>query len=474
MSTQQPGGPGTFPGQNPYETYVPEADWNSPLWGQPETVAAGWSPRVEADAPEVTFAPAAQPRRVSRALLATTAAALLVVGLVGASLVKGALSHDPTTQQALPTPSISAPAVPAPVPSQPSLTLPSLPSLTLPGEGSGQQGSSGSQAAPNLTDQQKAAIAAVSPGLVDIVSTIGYDGAQGAGTGMVLNSDGLVLTNHHVVAGATSISVTDIGNGQTYSAKVLGYDRSHDVALIQLADASGLQTAPLGDSSTVAVGDAVVAVGNALGKGGTPSPAVGKVTDLNQSITAQDSANGTAEQLSGLIQVDAPIQPGDSGGALVNADGKVIGMVTAGSVSGSGSRSSSGLDSGSQTATDGFAVPLATARAIADEIVAGHSSSTVHIGGTAFLGLQVGGNAGAATVAGVAVSGTVQGSAAAGAGIVAGDVITALDGHSVPTADALKSVLDSKHPGDTLSVRWTDAAGKSHTANVTLAAGPTG
>jgi len=473
MTTQQPGGPGTFPGQNPYETYVPEADWNSPLWGQPETVAAGWTPRVEADVPQFTVAPVEPPRRVSRAVLAATAAALLVVGLVGASLVKGALSHDGATPQALPQPSISAPAVPAPVPSQPSLTLPSLPPLTLPGEGSG-QGSTGSQASPNLTDKQKAAIAAVSPGLVDIVSTIGYDGAQGAGTGMVLNSDGLVLTNHHVVAGATSISVTDIGNGQTYSAKVLGYDRSHDVAVIQLAGASGLQTAPLGDSSTVAVGDDVVAVGNALGKGGTPSPAVGKVTDLNQSITAQDSANGTAEQLSGLIQVDAPIQPGDSGGALVNADGKVIGMVTAGSVSGAGSRASSGLDSGSQTATDGFAVPLATAHAIADQIVAGQASSTVHIGGTAFLGLQVGSSAGAASVAGVAVSGTVQGSAAAGAGIVAGDVVTALDGHSVPTADALKSVLDSKHPGDTISVRWTDAAGKSHTANVTLTAGPTG
>ena len=473
MTTQQPGGPEGFPGQNPYETYVPEADWNSPLWGQPETVAAGWSPRVEADPAALTVSPAEPPRRVSRALLATTAAALLVVGLVGASLVKGALSHDATTPQALPQPSISAPAVPAPVPSQPSLTLPGLPSLTLPDQGSG-QGSTGSQASPNLTDKQKAAVAAVSPGLVDIVSTIGYDGAQGAGTGMVLNSDGLVLTNHHVVAGATSISVTDIGNGQTYSAKVLGYDRSHDVAVIQLAGASGLQTAPLGDSSTVAVGDDVVAVGNALGKGGTPSPAVGKVTGLNESITAQDSENGTAEQLSGLIQVDAPIQPGDSGGALVNADGKVIGMVTAGSVSGSGSRASSGLDSGSQTATDGFAVPLATARAIADQIVAGQSSSAVHIGGTAFLGLQVGGNAGAASVAGVAVSGTVQGSAAAGAGIVAGDVVTALDGHSVPTADTLKSVLDSKHPGDTLSVRWTDAAGKSHTANVTLTAGPTG
>ncbi len=122
---------------------------------------------------------------------------------------------------------------------------------------------------------------------------------------MVLTSDGLVLTNHHVVAGSTSLKVTDIGNGKTYTATVLGYDASHDIAVIKLAGASGLATAPLGDSSTVAVDDPVVALGNALGKGGAPSAVAGTVIALDQSITAMDSSNGTSQQLGGLIQIDA-------------------------------------------------------------------------------------------------------------------------------------------------------------------------
>ncbi len=455
--TDQPGAPTAVPVPNAYPSYAPEADWVSPLWGQPDTVAAGWS-RTQAEPPPAPAPMPEPPRRTSRALLVTAAVALLVLGLVGAVLVNGALTRRSATT-ALPRPAVTAPAAPAP--------LPSLPSLIPPSEGSGQQGQQGQQGSQGLTGQQQAAVAAVSPGLVDVVSTIGYDGAQGAGTGVVLTSDGTVLTNHHVVAGATSVSVTDVGNGKTYSAKVVGYDRSHDVAVLKLDGASGLQTAPLGDSTAVAVGDPVVAVGNALGKGGTPSAVAGSVTALNQSITAQDSATGTSEPLSGLIQVDAPIQPGDSGGALVDADGKVIGLITAGSVSG-------GSGSADQAATQGFAVPISTARSIADQIVAGRSSSTVHVGGTAFLGLQVSGRGAGASVDGVTVAGTVSGSAAAGAGIVAGDVVTALDGHPVSTGDALKSVLDTLHPGDRVRVVWTDLAGASHSAQVTLTDGPTG
>jgi S1-C subfamily serine protease len=442
MTIPTPGGPGTDP------------DWDSPLWGRPDTVAARW-PSAQADASPPPSVQPEPPRRPSRRiLLGGAAVALFAVGLVGAMLVTGTLSHDSTTAAAtLPRPGASSPALPTPLPSQPSLTPPS--------EGSGQQGTQGS---PGLTQKQAEAVAAVSPGLVDVVSTIGYDGAQGAGTGLVVSADGLVLTNHHVVAGATSINVTDVGNGKTYTAKVLGYDRSHDVALLKLSGASGLQTAALGDSGTVAVGDPVVAVGNALGKGGAPTAVAGTVTDLNQSIAAQDSANGTAQQLSGLIQVDAAIQPGDSGGALIDADGKVIGIVTAGSVSGS-------LQ---QTATQGFAVPIATARSVAEQIVAGHASSTIHIGGTAFLGLQVSGSGTGAPVNGVLVAGTVSGSAAARAGIVAGDIVTEVDGHAVATAEVLRSVLDGHHPGDIVTVRWTDQSGASRTAKVTLADGPTG
>jgi S1-C subfamily serine protease len=122
--------------------------------------------------------------------------------------------------------------------------------------------------------------AATNPGLVDVVTTLGYQGAKAAGTGVVLTSNGEVLTNNHVVKGATSIKAIDKGNGRTYTAKVVGYDASHDIAVIQLQHASGLQTANLGDSSTVRVGDKVVGIGNALGRGGTPAAATGKVTAL--------------------------------------------------------------------------------------------------------------------------------------------------------------------------------------------------
>jgi len=460
MDVQEPSVPGPIADAFAYPPPRPDADWNSPLWGHPDTVAAQWR-SAQPELPSSALSPVPATRRTSRALVGAAAAALLLVGVVGGVLVTGAIRDSSTTATAASSPTTSLPAVTTPTPTLPSIIPPSQgsgqPGLGSPGAGTGQ----GTQ---SLNQGQQAAVAAVTPGLVDVVSTIGYDGAQGAGTGVVLTSDGIVLTNHHVVAGSTSLTVTDIGNGRSYSAKVLGYDRSHDVAVLKLVGASGLQTAPLGDSSKIAIGDAVVAVGNALGKGGAPTAVAGTVTDLSQSITAQDSANGTSEQLTGLIQVDAPIQPGDSGGALVAADGTVVGIVTAGSVS----------SSGQQTATQGFAVPMATAHLVAEQILAGQASSTVHIGGTAFLGLQVGGAVPTTVVSGVAVAGTVSGSAAESVGIVAGDVVTALDGRPVATSEALKAVLDGHHPGDVITVAWTDQLGNAHQAKATLSSGPTG
>jgi S1-C subfamily serine protease len=172
--------------------------------------------------------------------------------------------------------------------------------------------------------------AKVSPGLVDVNTVLGYENARAAGTGIVLTSDGEVLTNHHVIEGATSITVTDIGNGKTYSASVVGYDEAHDIAVLKLKDASGLQTAKTGNSDQVKLGDQVVGVGNAGGTGGTPSYAAGKVTGLNQSITATDQNGQDPENLTNLIQTDANIQAGDSGGPLVNANGEVVGVDVAG------------------------------------------------------------------------------------------------------------------------------------------------
>jgi S1-C subfamily serine protease len=341
----------------------------------------------------------------------------------------------------------------------------------------------------------------VDPALVDIVATDGDQQATSAGTGIVLTSNGEVLTNNHVINGATSLKVTDVGNGKTYTATVVGYDASHDVAVIQLQNASGLTVASLGDSSAVKTGDNVVALGNAGGKGGTPSVAAGSVAALNQSITASDDLSGASEQLTGLIETNADIQPGDSGGSLVNAYGQVIGMDTAASSSGSQFQSQS---QSSQTPEQAYAIPINDAVSIAKQIEAGDASSTVHIGATAFLGVEIqsdssqsagdgsGGSGGFGGFggfgglggqnsdggsssnggSGVAVAGTLSGSPAAQAGLTQGDEITAVGGQSVATPEDISHALVKYHPGDSISISWLDQYGQSHTATVTLTNGP--
>jgi S1-C subfamily serine protease len=320
-----------------------------------------------------------------------------------------------------------------------------------------------------LTTQQIAE--RVNPALVDVTSTLGYAHATAKGTGIVLTSNGEVLTNNHVVSGATSVSVRDVGNGKTYKATVVGYDASSDVAVLQLQGASGLTSATTGDSSALGVANTVVALGNAGGRDGTPSVAAGKVTALNQSITASDEASGTSEQLSGLIQTDADIQSGDSGGALVNSHAQVIGMNTAAS---SGYSFSGGYGQSGQQ-VQGYAIPINSALSIARQIESAHGSSTVHIGATAFLGVAPypGSNGGfGQQVSGVMLQGVQSGTPAAKAGLSAGDVITSVAGQSVDSQTSIASVLVGHHPGDKISITWTDTSGQSHTATVTLATGP--
>src|SRR5262249_37655979 len=120
----------------------------------------------------------------------------------------------------------------------------------------------------------------VGPGLVDVTSTLGYAHAGAAGTGMVLTPSGLILTNNHVVEGATALKATDVGNGRTYRAVVVGYDRTHDIAVIKLVGASGLKTVTLGGSDQVSIGQEVVALRNAGGRGGPPYLATARVEDV--------------------------------------------------------------------------------------------------------------------------------------------------------------------------------------------------
>jgi S1-C subfamily serine protease len=321
--------------------------------------------------------------------------------------------------------------------------------------GGGSSGSSGTTAT-----------AAQQVGIVNVNTVLKYQGAQAAGTGMILNSNGEVLTNNHVVDGATSISVTVPSTGKSYTATVVGTDPTDDVAVIQLQNASGLQTAKLGDSSKVSVGDAVTGVGNAGGTG-TLTQASGTVEALNQSLTATDDNGQNAEQLTGMIESNAPIQAGDSGGPLYNSNGEVVGMDTAAEAA-----------SQSSTASQAYSIPIDKALNIAHEIESGVDNSTIHQGYPGFLGVSIAdssangfGNSGS-SVSGAQIQSVVDGSPAAGAGLAAGDVITTVNGTAVSSATDLHRALADDKPGTKVTITWTDTSGQSHSASVTLATGP--
>jgi S1-C subfamily serine protease len=284
----------------------------------------------------------------------------------------------------------------------------------------------------------------------------------GAGTGMILTSTGEVMTNNHVVQGAFSIHVQVPGSSKTYTASVLGVSPSADVALIQLEGASGLPTVTLGDASSLSVGDNVTAIGNALGRGSTTTTN-GTVSGLDRSIIAQDPT-GDPEHLHGLIQTNAPIVPGDSGGALVASNGEVVGMITAGSSSIPG-----------QAAKVGFAIPVDDALGIVDQIRAGQESSTVLLGERGYLGVRVqdltpalAAQLGFGTTSGAVVSGIDPGTPAETIGITAPAVITAIDGQPVTSGEVLGTLLHAHTPGEQVRVTWVDAHG-THTATVGLA-----
>jgi S1-C subfamily serine protease len=339
----------------------------------------------------------------------------------------------------------------------------------------------------------------VKPGLVIITTTLQYNSLTAAGTGMVINSDGLVLTNNHVIEDSTKITATVISTGKAYPAKVVGYDQTGDVALIQLQHASGLTTVPIGNASSAKAGDAVVAMGNAEGQGGI-TPAAGRITGLDQTITASDEAGSTtSETLHGMIQTNADIVPGDSGGPLASSAGAVIGMDTAGN------------DGSGQQASAGFAIPINTALSVARQIAAGHATSAIAIGYPPFIGIFIGSgsssnpqtqaqqqqpqngfsggsgstpecytsNAGLtvpSTIApvgsGTLIDGTICGSPAASAGITGGAVITAVNGQAVGSPGDLTSILTRFRPGGTISVTWVSPSGQRTTSRLHLTAGP--
>ncbi|MGO3021697.1 MAG: S1C family serine protease [Brevibacterium sp.] len=353
---------------------------------------------------------------------------------------------------------------------------------TAPGGGSQSpdtgQGSNGST-------QQEASTASTeeSTGVVLIDTQLGYENAEAAGTGMVLSKDGLVLTNNHVIADSTKISVTVATTGKTYEASVVGSDSTQDVAVLQLKDAADLQTATIDDDS-VSVGDDVTAVGNSEG-GGVLQAADGSVTDLGASVTTTAQGTEDSETLDDMIQVQADIVSGDSGGALLDDEGEVVGMNTAAS-------------SGSAVVT-GFAIPIESALTTAESIINGQQTATNTLGYPAFLGIGVqqdsqsgqsgrsgqgsqsiqpgdgspNGQSGASSqTAGAVVAGVYEDTPAAEAGLTAGDTITKIGSTQVTDGNSLSEAIAEHKPGDTVSVTWTGTDGKTHTAEVTLAEGP--
>ena len=456
---------------SPAAETLPPADEGHPAPGGP---AAGVAPPLSpaaAGLPPSPPRPASRPapsspggrsRRRPRARILAVASVLFAVGL----LLGVTLDHLLGERRA---------DVPRTPPAGGSQTLPGaggsgLLPLEPPSDGSGLDGS---DASSSFADPQSVA-ARVNGALVNINVHNSHLRMAGAATGIVLTSDGLVLTNNHVIDGATGIEAVDIGNGKTYQVTVLGYARSCDIALVRLEDADGLQTARIGDSSKVRVGQAVVAIGNSGGRGGTPKAAGGTVVALDQDVIAGNVTTGETERLRGLIQTDANIRQGDSGGPLVNASGEVIGVITVGS----SSRASDSVHGG------GYAVPIDTAMKIVEQIRRQQPSDTVHIGPTAFLGVRLSGSTSDGSGGGVpggrerpagsgaVIAGVLPGSPADKAGLSTGDVVVSLDGQTVDSGRSLSRLVAAHKPGDRVEIVWLDGSGFQRSSIVELIEGP--
>jgi S1-C subfamily serine protease len=387
-----------------------------------------------------------------------------------------------------------------------SYSLPGAGAIPQPGSGSGGSGGSGAS-----SSTAQAVAGKVSPGVVDVISNPSYQpGGTLEGTGMIINSDGLVLTNNHVVEDTTHEVARIANTGQQYNVTVVGTDDADDVALLQLVGAKGLTKVPLGNSNDVKVGQGVVALGNAEGEDGAPTVVTGSITDLDRSIEATDAGADTTENLHGMLETNAPIVEGDSGGPLVSTQGLVIGMDTAANTSNT---------SNGGTTSQGFAIPINRALSIAREIAAGHTTAQIQLGYPAFLGVTVASsNSGPSTSAspkaqlqqlqqqanqqnaglgsgsssgsclstdqasapqnapdissGVLVGGVLCGTPVATAGLTSGSVITGIDSQAVTSPASLTKALTSYKVGQSITLAWVATNGQHHTSKMTLIAGP--
>ncbi|MDF1605336.1 trypsin-like peptidase domain-containing protein [Nocardioides sp. YIM 152315] len=377
-----------------------------------------------------------------------------VAGAVAGGVIAASVAVPVTwaLDRSEPVPAADAPA--ATVPQQPDTgTVPQQPGTDggLPDDsfGGGNDGLPFGGSTSDRTGDWSDATAEQSQGvvLIDTRTTSG----EAAGTGLILDSSGLVLTNYHVVEGSNEVQVTVAATGDTYEATVLGHDQEADIALLQLDGASDLATVSLDDDGDPAVADVVTAVGNAQGQGFL-SASTGSVVALDQSIDTQDQGTVQGEHLSDLIQTDAYVVGGYSGGALLDDEGEVVGVTTAASSGG---------------AAESYAVPIDDALDVAEQIEDGQETDGVQVGPSAYLGIAI-----TDTAQGVQVGQVESGGPAAAAGIEAGAVITGIDDTAITSYDVLRSALASYEPGDEVTLRWSDGTGAEQSATVALGESP--
>ncbi|MEU5840672.1 trypsin-like peptidase domain-containing protein [Rhodococcus sp. NPDC047139] len=299
------------------------------------------------------------------------------------------------------------------------------------------------------------------PVVVTIDASAGWTGVTG--TGIVLSPDGTVLTNHHVVSGATDIRAVSGADGLVYDVEVLGYDRERDLAVLQLATARDLPVATVANSPPP-VGTRVTAFGNSEG-GGVVVATPGTIVEFDRNVVVRDAADGSRHRLTGMIRTDAPIRPGDSGGPLVDDYGTVVGINTAGAVQ-------RNTDSSPDTTPEAYAVPIAEAITVVDQVRSGVSDGSVHVGPTPRLGASVttrraDGQDRGAEVLWVSFDGPAH-----QVGLDAGDVVVSFDGELVSSTSELEELLMRRRPGDAVSIEWTTESGEKRSAEVILEPGP--
>jgi S1-C subfamily serine protease len=388
-------------------------------------------------------------RRKLKVIVATAITGTLVTGATSYAVVASRSSAEEVATGVVPSSQLpSAGSGNDTSPFGGGRTLPQQPGLG--GQGQNPFGGSltGSSDTTAATSDQQVGVVAIYAQLAD--------GSEAAGTGMVLTSDGEILTNNHVIEDSTKIKVVVVSTDRTYDATVVGTDKGDDVAVLQLSNATGLDTVTTDTSDPAAVGDDVTGVGNAGGDGGDPSAATGTVVGVDRHITVHSDSGSGKEHLSGLIAVDADIIAGDSGGPLYDSDTEVIGMNTAAS-------------SGTRNVT-GYAIPISTALAIAADIEAGHTTGGIQLGYPAFLGVALARSTGSSD--GAPIAGVERGSAAASAGLSYGDTITWFDGTRVTSGRQLARLVSGHQPDDQVRVSWVDNGGTRHSATVTLGEGP--